>query len=143
MDKEKFEQIKLSVDKDLFIDEDNIMDMSYQVINIHRKYFNIFVQEQHVLQNLIAKNHDYRAKIFIGLKNGSLKVAGLEGYDISKKVDFEELIGQDKEYFRQLLIINQQKEIVNYFENVLDNINKINYSIKNYIDIKKFKLGYL
>lgn len=136
MDIQTFKRLKKMVENELSLDENDISTMSFKIPNLYQKYLDIFSNEFLELNNL---------EVEIKSKFGELykKYKYKDDYEWSNKNEIESQIHSNEDFRNLRIRFNEQEFIVKYLEKTLENINRLSFSLKNYIDIMKFKHGML
>ncbi|MFW6282046.1 MAG: recombination mediator protein UvsY [bacterium] len=136
MTNEKFQELKKLIEKEIKLDESNIMEKSIQLSNLHTKMLQLYSNELKLLKN---KYHE-REKIFGELyEHFRFK----SDYSLTTKTEIEPFIKSNDKYYKAALEYSQQEVIVKYIEQTIDQINALGFRIKNYIDLLKIKKGIL
>ena len=134
MNLEKFELLKQRADKDIKVDLSNIVEKSLKFSSIYHNYSKLYIDELKQLKELSLE----KEKIFGELYD---KYKFHNDYKLDSKTEIEIYVKSDKQYFEIAQKYYQQESIVKYLEQLIDNINKVGYNIKNYIELEKIKLG--
>jgi D-hexose-6-phosphate mutarotase len=132
-----FKELQSEMEKELEITQDNIQEKSMALSRIYQKYLRIFSSEQIELNKLEAMRSEMYSKLYSELKKN-----GVDGVDVGKnRNEIESYMGLNKEYREILYKIANQQTYLKNIELSLENISKTSFSIKNYIDLAKMKLG--
>lgn len=139
-------EIKIMVEEDLSIDSTELGKESLRSPQLHNKYLCFLVDEKNILHSLESyitilekdKWLYYTGKMSIE----QLKHHGWDQFDLAiLKQDAERFIDSDPEYSSKFLKIKQQREKVNYLENVVKLMGNRAWSIKSALDWIKFTQG--
>lgn len=131
------EEFQKKVDKDLEITKDNVYEKSMNYSSIYHKYISTYYRALNKLNELkIDKDkiygdlyHEYKFQN----KNG--------GYEISTKTEVDLYVKRDDIYIKVAKQFSNQEGIVKYLELVLDDIKSMSYTLKNYIEFEKLRMG--
>ncbi|MFW6173021.1 MAG: recombination mediator protein UvsY [Elusimicrobiota bacterium] len=135
MKNEDFQKLKKFVEKELKIEESNVMEKSIQLSNLYTKFLQIYTRE---LKNLKSKHHE-KAKTYGELYHHyKFKF----DYQLDTKAEVESYIRADDKYYQIALEYSNLEVQVKYLEQILEQINNLGFRIKNYIDLKKISLGF-
>lgn len=135
MKNEDFQKLKKFVEKELKIEESNVMEKSIQLSNLYTKFLQIYTRE---LKNLKSKHHE-KAKVYGELYHHyKFKF----DYQLDTKAEVESYIRADDKYYQIALEYSNLEVQVKYLEQILEQINNLGFRIKNYIDLKKISLGF-
>ena len=118
----------VDVEEDLNINQMNIKEMSMQAPGLKTKWLMIFINERALLNALNSRKDDL-IQSYISANMGPGKA-----YPVLK-VKAEET-DQVKEYNKK---IAKQQDIVDYLEGVKDIFQKLDFTIKNTIDVIKLE----
>jgi hypothetical protein len=130
----EFARLKAIVEKELIINEDNLSDKSLKIPNLHQKYLDIYTKEMRILKDLSLK----KTKKYSDLYHKN-KFEGEYKLDYAKEI--ETYVNGDPDYYKNCQEFNYQDIIVKFLESTLENIQKMNFTIKNYIEWRKFLAG--
>jgi hypothetical protein len=134
MDNDTFERLKKIAESEVKFDDKDAAASAQRVPNLYQRYLDIYVSE---LRDFKLK------KIELDKKYGELYKATKfhDSYEWASKSEIDSQIYANKDYHALRVYINQQEHVVKYLESVLDNIKRLSFSIKNWVDIKKFEHG--
>lgn len=134
MKNEDFQKLRNFVEKELKIEESNVMEKSIQLSNLYTKFLQIYTRE---LKNLKSKHHE-KAKVYGELYHHyKFKF----DYQLDTKAEVESYIRADDKYYQIALEYSNLEVQVKYLEQILEQINNLGFRIKNYIDLKKISQG--
>ena len=132
-----FKELQDQLENDLTFTEDSIQQKCLGLSRLYQKYLRILTGEKKSLNELEQKRKDLYSKLY-----HKLIKEGYDGYDVGKvKNAIETYINMNAEYRAVALQIAQDENVIKYLEGTLDNLNKVSFSIKNYIDLAKMKAG--
>lgn len=134
MDIQQFKKLKVLAEKDLQFDEKNVLQMSEKVPNLFQRYLDIYVEELKVLKGMELDREKMYGDLYKHFKYN-------DSYEWNQKGEIESQINSNDEYNKLKIKMAQQEFMVKYLESVLDNIKRLSFSIKNWIEIKKFQAG--
>ena len=135
----KLIELKSVIEKQLEITEDNILDKTRTTSSLYSRVLQLYFAEFRKLKTLNIELNKIYAKCYLDIKKH-----GYEGVEVGKsKGEIETFINIDNEYCQQLEKVNDSEIIVKYLESTLDNLNKVSFHIKNYIELKKIQMGIL
>lgn len=132
--------------KDSSIDTTELGVESLRIPELHSKYLKIFFDERRRLKGYEFQSKDVFLKkyeYFNGrMSREELDENGWEPF-VKKlmKNEIDMYLDSDKEIININMRIVNQKEKIDFIEEVLKNINQRNFQIKNAIDWKKFTNG--
>ncbi len=134
MTEEHFIQFKAWVNSVLQLKEDgSAATLSMNIPNIYQTVLDIYTSELMILKNLQAKSDK---------KFGEMIKYYKETYKVSLSTkEVEGYINSNDEYHALVVNVYNTQCVVNYLEQTLDNIKKLSFNIKNWIEIKKFYEG--
>ena len=130
----EFQLLKVEIEDSLKISKDNISEKSISVPYSHSKYINIFSREFKLFRDLSIKKDKLYGKLYHYYKFDF-------NYSLSSKTEIEPYINNNDEYYKLLLEMNEQEEIVKYLEKIVKVFEGLSFSIKNFIEYQKFISG--
>ena len=134
MIKEKFDELKLEVEEDLKITEDNVLQKNLKLSNMYNHYLKIYIHEIKILKSIASsKNLKYKEKYHFYKFDCQFK--------LTSNKEIETYVEGDEEINKLNVRIQNQEIIVKYLEEVLDNIKSTGYRIKNHIELYKLQHG--
>ena len=134
MNIETFNKLKQIADKELTFDEKKADIACANVPAMYQRYLDIYSTEFHLLKTKQADLEMLYGELY-------KKVKFHDQYQWGAKGEVDSQINTNVEYYRLRIEVAQQEVIVQYLEQLLDNIKRLSYTIKNWIDIKKFMAG--
>ena len=130
-----YEELKKQVAVDLELTPDTAEIKSLKLSSIYIHYLDIYMGEVRKLKDLQAnKEKQYTLLLH------KFRKEGFEKFEVKGK-DVDHYIHLDVDYQKIVSEFKEQTFITNYLESVLEQINKLSFNIKNFIDIQKVKLG--
>ena len=126
--------LKLKAKDHFKITPENILDKSIQLGTLFQRYSQIHNTELLKLKTLSVE----KDKLYGDLYHKK-KFEGSFTLDSNKEIDI--YVKADDTYYKLLVKIANQEVIVDWLEQTINNINKLGFYIKNYVDIYKFKNG--
>ena len=129
-----FNKLKAIADKEVRFTEETALVKTTEVPNLYQKYLDIYIVELRILKDMKTN----LAQIY-GVKYDYFKHGHTHTW--SGKAEIETQIFADAAYHKKRIEANQQEYMVEYLEGVLDNVKRLSFSLKNYIDMKKFQTG--
>jgi len=131
---EQLEKLKVKVNNDLQLTDANVLDKSLNLPILYQKYLDVFISQMRVFKNLERDKQNMYSKKYHHYK--------FEGdFQLDSKGEIETYINGDDDYDELLRKYNVQALVIEYLENVLDNIKKLTFTIKNYVTFKMFLSG--
>lgn len=138
MDIEKFEKFKVECAEIFKITEENINDKNMKVSSMYELTLRVYIQEKKLLNQMNIEKEKMYSDLYHYFKfNREFK----SDFSLNTKNEVEVFITRDEKYHKYLLSITDQEMQVKYIEEVMDQLKKMTYNIKNYVDLKKIKLG--
>jgi hypothetical protein len=139
-------EIKRLVEEDLDIDETELGKESLRSPQLHNKYLCFLLDEKnnlHAMESYLKSLEKDKWLYYAGkMSEEQLKEKGWEPFDLAIiKQDVDRFIESDKEYADKMLKFNQQKEKVNYLENVVKIMSNRAWNVKSAIEWIKFTQG--
>ena len=134
MDINTFNKLKVLAEKEIQFNEKNALEISVQVPNLFQKYLDIYIEELKTLNMFEIGREKKYGELYKHFKHK-------DQYEWTQKGEIESQINSDPSYYAIKIQIVQQEYVVKYLENVLDNVKRLSYTIKNWIEIRKFQSG--
>ena len=130
-----FEELKKAVKEDLDVDTSNLEQKSLKLSSIYVKYLDNYMNELRKLKTIQAvKDKKYTEVMHDLRKNGH------EKYEVKGK-DIDHYVHLNSDYIKLVSDFKEQEYIVKYLESVMEQVNKISFNIKNFVDLQKVKMG--
>jgi hypothetical protein len=134
MNQENFTKLKAFNQNKFKITEDNVLTQAISIPSSYHYYLDIYADELKILKNKITE----REKLYGVLYD---QIRFHDNRELKNKTEIDPYINSNEMYYQLCLNVNDQEVIVKYLEETISSINKLSYSIRNYIDIKNFKLN--
>jgi hypothetical protein len=142
----KLEDIIASWEADNTFDHERLTEESVKSVTLHSKYYALLVNEKMKLVDYNNKKKELlhlKTEYYNGdLDQETLKENGWKPFSKKLlKLDIDRYIQADKDYINMNLKIALQEEKVIMLKEIIDNLNRRSFTIKNIIEWKKFKAG--
>lgn len=134
MDERTFNKLKLLAEKEIQFTEETVAYMSTRVPNLYQKYLDIYINELREYKSVNTEMEKMYGEIYKQVKHH-------DGYEWGNRNEIDSQVNTKPKYHALRIKANEQEYIVKYLEGVLDNIKRLSFSIKNFIDIQKFRAG--
>jgi hypothetical protein len=134
MNQENFIKLKEFSKNKFKITEENVLSQAISIPSSYHYYLDIYADELKILKNKITERDKLYGTLYDSIRFGGNK-------ELRNKTEIDPYINSNDAYYKLCLEVNDQEVIVKYLEETLSSINKLSYSIRNYIDIKNFKLN--
>jgi len=139
-------ELKSIVEKDLEIDSTELGAEALRCPQLHNKYMCFLMDEKHnlsLLESMLKITERDKWLYYTGkMSEEDLKNKNWEPFElVIIKQDVDRFIEADKQYSDMVIKINQQKEKVNYLENVIKMMSNRIWNIKSAIEWNKFTQG--
>ena len=136
-------EIQNEADRDLKIDDTELDLESIRTPQLHNKYLKLYSKSSILYKNALDEyNSLYRFKWEYYTGKSDNKVYQEEPFDLKVlKADVHIYLNADTELQKLNQKAEYLKQVCNYLERVLKEINNRNWNIKNTIDWKKFLHG--
>jgi hypothetical protein len=131
---EDLQKLKTISEDQLTINEENILTKSLNLPLYYQQYSQIYVKELKLLKVLSLDKDKLFGELYHHYKFKS-------DFSLDTKGEIVTYIQADQKYYDKCLEVSNQEVVCKFIEQLLDNINKTGYSIKNYIELKKMKEG--
>ena len=133
----KLEDLKILIASALEITEENILDKSTKISSLYNKVTEMYITQKKTLNRL-----NNELEVIYANQYWKIKKEGYNGLDVGKtRNEIETFIVLDKEYSDKRNERNNYENLIKYLEMTLDNLKRVSFEIKNYIELKKIKLG--
>jgi flagellar biosynthesis/type III secretory pathway protein FliH len=130
-----FEEFQKQASLDLTVEPDTAEQKTLKISSIYLKYLDIYYSEMRKLKEIQQTKDKVYAELF-----HEFRKKGFEGYEIKDK-NVEVYLSLNENYQKIVGEFKDQTHKVSYIENLLEQINKMSYNIKNFVDIMKLKAG--
>jgi hypothetical protein len=132
---EQFEKLKIQAEKDLTIKDDfAALNKSKDISSIHQRYISLLTQEILTAKHLGIK----RARLYQKLYH-QFKFENNFTLDSSKEI--EVYINGHEDMIIVETDLALQQTVVRFLEDTCDNLKRLAYTLKTYLDMKKFLAG--
>ena len=133
MTQEEFAQLQKKAEEDLVCDKVVVQDKCRDVPSIYQRWLNVFNKESRIYADLVRKQKALYGALYKELRFKSNYAWTEEG--------IKSQIATDTRWIEVALEVDRQKHVVDYLQATLDNINRLGFSIKSYIDLLKYQGG--
>jgi hypothetical protein len=131
------EELEKELIEDLEINEENMQQKSLSLGKLYYKYLKLLTKEKMKQDEREQKKFDLYKILYHELKS-----KGFQGFEVGKSIkEIEVYIGMNEKYREIEREIAHNQKFIDYLEGVLDQINRVSFNIKNWIDMRKLKLG--
>lgn len=134
MKTESFQKLKQKVEQELKLTEENVEAKSIQLSNFHNNIRSLYVKELEILKQKLALKDKIYGKLYHKYKYEF-------DYQLDTKAEVEAYVKSDDKYYQIALDCSSQEVQVKYLEETLSHINNMGFRIKNFVDLKKMRLG--
>ena len=132
---DEFAELKKKALDDLKFDRTNALDKCQGVPSLYQHWLDIFNRESAKLVRLQMDQE----KLF-GVLYKKYKYETDNVWETNKEIESQ--IKCDPEWLKLAVEYGKQKIIVDWLQDTLGNINRMSFSIKNYIEILKYQGGF-
>jgi len=133
---EEFQKLKDLAESELKITEDNVMDKSIQLSNLYSRFLNIYIKELRILKEISVDKDKIYGELYDKYKFHF-------DYQLDGKSEIDTYVRKDDKFYQIALTYSQQEVQVQFLEQTLNHINNLGFRIKNFVDLKKIKMGLL
>lgn len=139
-------ELKKSVEEDLKIDSTELGSEAIRSPQLHNKYLCFLLDEKHnlnLMESILKMTEKDKWLYYTGkMSEEDLKKHNWEPFDLAIiKQDVDRFIESDKQYSDMKIKVEQQREKVNYLENVVKIMSNRAWNIKSAIEWVKFTQG--
>jgi len=135
MTNQEFIELKKHIEEILHVNDTNALKLCRQVPLLYQQYLDLYLTELQSLKELKAERDVLYGQLWHKFRRESR-------YDLDSKHEVESYIKSDKIYYELAIKINKQEIYSTYLEQTVNNIKQLGYSIRNYLDFKKYLNGY-
>lgn len=135
MKTESYQKLKQKVEEELQLTDENVEAKSLQLSNFHNKIRNLFTKELEILKHKLIQRDKVYGELYHKYKYNF-------DYQLDTKGEVEAYIKSDNKYYQIAIECANQEVQVKYLEETLVHINNMGFKIKNFIDLKKMRLGF-
>ena len=134
MKMDDFQKLKDKIEQELKITDENVMDKSIQLSNLYSIILKIYSKELRALKEKQLEKDKVFGELYLQYRHKF-------DYNVETKAEAETYIRADPKYYQVALEFVQIEVQVKFLEQALSHIDNLGFRIKNYIDLKKMKLG--
>ena len=135
MSAEDFARLKERAKKDLEYDWDTAAEKCRRISSIYQDWLDVFNRESAKFVVLEIEKDKLYGKLYKEYRfESNLK------FDSNKEIESQ--IKCDPEWVKLSAASSKQKLVVDYLQDTLGNINRLSFSIKNFIEIMKVRGGF-
>jgi len=134
MTNEEFKQLKKIASKEVVFTEEDIANQCLIVPRLFQRYLDVYTVELEELKIMIAQKEKKHGKLYKYYKYE-------DDIKWTTREEINSQIRSNDEYYKILLKCEKQEVIVSFLNETIDNIKKMSFNMKNYIEIKKFLTG--
>lgn len=127
-------KLKARIDSDLSINEGNVLKKSLDQPILYHTYLDLFMAEMRELKKCGVEKDKVYGALYEKYKFNHSQV-------LDSKGEIEAWIKSDSKYVDCVSRFNEQEIVCKYLEGVVESISKLSFSIKNFIEYKKFLSG--
>lgn len=140
------DELKKMVEVDLQIDSTELATEALKCPQMHNKYLCLLMDEKHnlaLMESICSVVEKEKWLYYTGkMSEEQLKKLNLEPFDLMVlRQDVDRFIESDKQYSDLVIKVKQQKEKVNYIENIVKIMSNRVWNIKSAIEWNKFTQG--
>jgi hypothetical protein len=134
MTEEKFKKYRDFFSTTLIIkdSESSVLKLTKSIPGLYQQAIDIFTDQLRETKDLAVLKEEIYSKHWKKFYDGNKTYS---------KPEIDVLIKQQQSYLNVCIEYNKQEMYLKYFEATMDNIKKVSFQIKNYIDVKKFFAG--
>ena len=136
MTEDNFNAIKLRSQRDLIIDENNVLETCLNLGKMYNNYLIVYSTEIRTLKDMNIELDKRYGDLYHKYKYGKEF-----DYALNNKGEVDVYINNDPSYYEYNKFVKFQEVVVKFLEYHLECLSKMSYTIKNYIELKKIKLG--
>jgi hypothetical protein len=135
MEEAKFKQIRDFFEETLVFDDSDakLTSLTRSLPGIYQKAINMYTDQYQTCNNLKTVKEELYGKLYLQHKKNNDRSFSKPEIDI--------LIQSEGKYRDIKIEYNTQEMYLKYLDFTIDNIKKISFQVKNYIEIKKFFSG--
>jgi len=135
MTDQEFSELKKHVEESLHVNDTNVEKLCRQVPLLYQQYLDLYLTELQLLKDFKTKRDVLYGQLYKKFRRGEHEI-------IDNKHEIESYIKADISYFDLCIKINKQEIYSEYLEQTVNNIKQLGYSIRNYLDFKKYLNGF-
>jgi len=134
MNQDTFAELKDVTSKIFNITELNILDKTRSLSKTLQNYITLLVSELDELKDIKQQREYLYGQLYKFYKEDYNR-------ELESKHEYENYIYSNDKYNTLSIEVNRQEIIVKYLEETIDNIKKLSFNIKNWLEIKKYLEG--
>lgn len=131
---EDYNRLRTIAKRDLELNEKNFQSISLKIPSLYHKYLSIYTTQLKHVKNLIGKKEALFGELYDHFRFHY-------EYKLDKRSEIEPFINNHSKYIELCKQLNEQECIAKFFENILSQLKSIPFTIKNYIEFRKFMQG--
>lgn len=135
MTNQEFVELKKHIEERMYVSDNNAVKLCRQVPLLYQQYLDLYLTELQILKELKAERDVLYGTLYKKFRRGKHEI-------IENKHEIESYIKADKLYYELSIKINKQEIHSTYLEQTVSNIKQLGYSIRNYIEFKKYLNGF-
>lgn len=134
MTKSDFSTLVKYTENKLKLTKDNVFDKSVEIVNAYTEYLNLYIKELKRYRELVIDKDRLYGTLYDDFRFNNNKA-------LKSKTEIDPYIDSNKVFYDTKIAVMEQEMVVKYLEGILDNINRMSYNIKNFIELKQMKEG--
>lgn len=134
MDFNDFVRLKKQVAKDLQINNENVLQKSLELPSLFTRYLNILTNLSYKLNRKKKEQSSLFHKLYHYYKFEYK-------YELRNKGEIEAYIHGNKDYISISNVVEDLELMCEFLEKTLANIRQISFTIKNYVELRRFESG--
>jgi len=135
MTDQEFADLKRHVEKSLHINDSNAIQLCQQIPLMYQQYLDLYLTELQTLKDIKAQKDILYGQLWHKYRRES-------EYEIDSKHEIEAYIKREQSYYELSIKINKQEIISQFLELTVNNIKQLSFTIKTYLDFKKYLNGF-
>lgn len=149
MKSEDFQKLKDFAQREISFNEDNALEKTIQLSNLHAHFLNLYSREFAIFKELELQREKIYGELFQCFRypdknNPNMSRFGLLNFDNSLKgTEIDNYVKSHQAYYDIALKSAIEEVQVNYLEQTISNINNLGYRITSYVSLLKMKKGIL
>lgn len=130
---EEFSELQKKAEQDLACDKVIVQDKCRDVPSIYQRWLNLFNKENRIYTALVIKQKALYGELYKELRFKSNYAWTEDG--------IKSQIAAHPKWLEVAVEVDKQKHVIDFIQSTLDNINRLGFSIKSYIDLLKYQGG--
>lgn len=135
---EKFLKLQKQVNKDLKLDRDNVQDKILELPRMYTRYRKLYFDQRKILNNIDREIKKTKKRRYHYYKFGK----DFE-YSLDNNTERMIYVDGDDEMCELYMLYDTQEAIVEYLNDTINQITKMSYLIRSYVDLEKLRNGVL